>query len=207
MAKSICWMSPRRMRFQMGIGFDEGNVDDRCEVRGEADTVTSRDGLKFSTEGRFDKIVQLDVIWVPGGNPGALAPMMNGKKPIHVNFLKAQSAKAHVIASVCEGALLLAVAGLLDGFHATTHWSFIPCLKKLCGRQQSHHRRGHLLRTRRSIEARRDSHEPPRGGGRAADDSVLSDPPVTSTGQRLSFPLGNRIKPVGLSNASISCRP
>jgi putative intracellular protease/amidase len=84
----------------MGIGF-------RCEVRGEADTVTSRDGLKFSTQGRFDKIVQLDVIWVPGGNPGALAPMMNGKKPIHVNFLKAQSAKAHVIASVCEGALLL----------------------------------------------------------------------------------------------------
>jgi len=114
----------------MGIGFDEGNVDDRCEVRGEADTVTSRDGLKFSTQGRFDKIVQLDFIWVPGGNPGALAPMMNGKKPIHVNFLKAQSAKAHVIASVCEGALLLAVAGLLDGFHATTHWSFVPCLKK-----------------------------------------------------------------------------
>jgi transcriptional regulator GlxA family with amidase domain len=24
----------------------------------------------------------------------------------------------------------LAVAGLLDGFHATTHWSFVPCLKK-----------------------------------------------------------------------------
>jgi hypothetical protein len=53
----------------MGIGFDEGNVDDRCEVRGEADTVTSRDGLKFSTQGRFDKIVQLDVIWFPAAIP------------------------------------------------------------------------------------------------------------------------------------------
>src|SRR6185503_2278970 len=31
--------------------------------------------------------------------------------------------------SVCEGALLLASAGLLDGYQATTHWAFIACLK------------------------------------------------------------------------------
>jgi len=53
----------------MGIGFDEGNVDDRCEVRGEADTVTSRDGLKFSTQGRFDKIVQLTLFGFPAAIP------------------------------------------------------------------------------------------------------------------------------------------
>src|SRR5467141_1111725 len=40
------------------------------------------------------------------------------------------SAGARYVTSVCEGALLLAAAGLLDGFEATTHWAFIPCLKK-----------------------------------------------------------------------------
>jgi cyclohexyl-isocyanide hydratase len=72
----------------------------------------------------LDKVCQLDVIWVPGGDPAALAPMMNGKQPTYVDFLKKQSTKAHYISSVCEGALLLAAAGLLDGFKATTHWRF-----------------------------------------------------------------------------------
>lgn len=38
--------------------------------------------------------------------------------------------KARFVTSVCEGALLLAAAGLLDGYEATTHWAFIPCLKE-----------------------------------------------------------------------------
>jgi transcriptional regulator GlxA family with amidase domain len=31
---------------------------------------------------------------------------------------------------VCEGALLLARCGLLDGYQATTHWAFAQCLRK-----------------------------------------------------------------------------
>jgi transcriptional regulator GlxA family with amidase domain len=116
--------------FKWASDLTNGTPTVDVKIVGETDTVASRDGLKFSTQGRFDKIGQLDVIWVPGGNPGALAPMMNGTKPTYVSFLRAQATKAHVIASVCEGALLLAAAGLLDGFQATTHWSFIPCLKK-----------------------------------------------------------------------------
>lgn len=48
----------------------------------------------------------------------------------YLDFLKAQSAGADHVSSVCEGALLLAAAGLLDGYRATTHWAFIPCLKQ-----------------------------------------------------------------------------
>jgi transcriptional regulator GlxA family with amidase domain len=34
------------------------------------------------------------------------------------------------VCSVCEGALLLARAGLLDGHQATTHWAFVKCLQR-----------------------------------------------------------------------------
>lgn len=109
---------------------DGGNVPGfDAVIVAESDEVTSRDGLTFKAHKRFDKVGQLDVIWVPGGDPTALAPMMNGTSPNYLNFVKKQSAKARYVASVCEGALLLAAAGLLDGFEATTHWAFVPCLK------------------------------------------------------------------------------
>ena len=46
-----------------------------------------------------------------------------------LDFIQQQSIKAEYTTSVCEGALLLAAAGLLDGYEATTHWAFIECLK------------------------------------------------------------------------------
>jgi cyclohexyl-isocyanide hydratase len=107
-----------------------GNVPDfDAVIVAETDEVVSRDGLTFKAQARFDTAGQLDVIWVPGGDPTVLAPMMNGTSPNYLNFVKKQSTNTRYVASVCEGALLLAAAGLLDGFEATTHWSFIPCLK------------------------------------------------------------------------------
>ena len=46
----------------------------------------------------------------------------------YLDFLIRQSQKARYVASVCEGALLLAAAGLLGGYAVTTHWAFVPCL-------------------------------------------------------------------------------
>ena len=47
---------------------------------------------------------------------------------VYLDFLVEQSKNVKYVCSVCEGALLLAAAGLLDGYTATTHWAFIPCL-------------------------------------------------------------------------------
>lgn len=68
-----------------------------------------------------------DAIWVPGGDPKALANIIDDSKQTYINFLIAQAARTSMVCSVCEGAMLLAAAGLLDGYHATTHWAFIPC--------------------------------------------------------------------------------
>jgi transcriptional regulator GlxA family with amidase domain len=96
--------------------------------------VTTRDNVTFLPHTSFRQIersdVQLDVIWVPGGDPAALKRLMTDERRRYLNFPTAQSREAKITASVCEGALLLAQAGLLDGYRATTHWAFIPCLKR-----------------------------------------------------------------------------
>jgi len=53
---------------------------------------------------------------------------MGDPRRTYLDFLIRQSRNARYVASVCEGALLLAAAGLLDGYEATTHWAFIGCL-------------------------------------------------------------------------------
>ena len=40
-----------------------------------------------------------------------------------VDFVRKQAAGARYVTSVCTGALLLGVAGLLQGRRATTHWA------------------------------------------------------------------------------------
>lgn len=92
--------------------------------------ITSRDGFTFKVHKTFEQVTALDVLWVPGGNPRALKILMSGPNRRYLDFLVAQSNHARYVASVCEGALLLAAAGLLDGYEATTHWAFIPCLKR-----------------------------------------------------------------------------
>jgi transcriptional regulator GlxA family with amidase domain len=99
-----------------------------------ARNVTTRDGVTFRPHMSFRQIersdTRLDVIWVPGGDPAALRRLMTDERRRYLDFLVAQSRAARIVASVCEGALLLAQAGLLDGYRATTHWAFIPCLKR-----------------------------------------------------------------------------
>lgn len=95
-----------------------------------AGDITSRDGFTFKAGKSFKDASELDVLWVPGGDPEALRILMNGTSRAYLDFLIDRSHHARFVCSVCEGALLLAAAGLLDGYEATTHWAFAPCLKK-----------------------------------------------------------------------------
>ncbi|MEZ2218896.1 DJ-1/PfpI family protein [Rhizobium sp. RCC_161_2] len=99
-------------------------------------TIVTRDGFRFLSTHSFDEDTAPDVLWVPGGAPAALAPIMNGTGDRHyIDYLIRVAADAKWVCSVCEGALLLAAAGLLDGYQATTHWKFLPCLEsfdKVC---------------------------------------------------------------------------
>jgi len=47
-----------------------------------------------------------------------------------VNWIKEQSKKVKIIASVCTGAFLLAKAGIITNHKVTTHWEDIPDLRR-----------------------------------------------------------------------------
>jgi len=91
-------------------------------------SVQTRGRLPIVPHRTFDQVKALDLLWVPGGDPAALAMLM--KDSMFLAQLRAWSEHAEYVTSVCEGAMLLAAAGLLDGHRATTHWAFTPCLRK-----------------------------------------------------------------------------
>lgn len=96
----------------------------------EPGPIKCRGGIVIHAPHGFAPSPQYDVLWTPGGDPDALAAQMYDPKRTYLDFLVHQSKKAQIVASVCEGALLLAQAGLLDGYEVTTHWAFIPCLAR-----------------------------------------------------------------------------
>lgn len=67
---------------------------------------------------------QLDVICVPGGL--GTDPLMEDEEVL--GFLRRQAETAEYVTSVCTGALVLAAAGLLTGYRATTHWNALSTL-------------------------------------------------------------------------------
>jgi cyclohexyl-isocyanide hydratase len=93
-----------------------------------------RDAFSFQVDKTFEQVTatKYDALWVPGGDPPALSKIIKANGA-YLNFLREQAEgpkKVAYVCSVCEGAMLLAGAGLLDGYVATTHWYFIPCFKK-----------------------------------------------------------------------------
>ena len=86
--------------------------------------VISERGLSIVPTATFDSAPPLDFLCVPGG-PGVNAMMENDAL---LEFLRDRGAHARWVTSVCTGALLLGAAGLLRGYHATTHWLSLDLL-------------------------------------------------------------------------------
>lgn len=82
------------------------------------DTVTGDTGLKLIPDVGFADAPQFDVLMIPGG-PGQI-PLMDDAEVL--GFLRKQAAGAKYVTSVCTGSLLLAAAGLMQGYKASTHW-------------------------------------------------------------------------------------
>ena len=88
------------------------------------DPVPSDCGLGLVPTTTFADCEQLDLVCVPGGFgvSGAIADKAT------IDFVRRQGARAKYVTSVCTGAFVLGVAGLLKGRRATTHWAYTGLL-------------------------------------------------------------------------------
>ena len=81
--------------------------------------VTSGEGLTILPTTTFAECPTLDVLCIGGGDIGQVEMMRDREM---LEFLALQGKTAKYVTSVCTGSLLLAAAGLLQGYRAATHW-------------------------------------------------------------------------------------
>jgi cyclohexyl-isocyanide hydratase len=89
--------------------------------------VASDSGMRILPELSLRDAPALNIVFVPGG-PGQIA-LMDDEEVLA--FLRSTSASARYVTSVCTGSLVLAAAGLLQGYRAACHWMWRGELARL----------------------------------------------------------------------------
>jgi len=87
--------------------------------------VPSDCGLSLLPTHSFAEAPPFDLICVPGGIKGVIGAIGDRET---VDFVRRQANDAKYVTSVCTGAFVLGVAGLLQGRRATTHWAYTELL-------------------------------------------------------------------------------
>jgi cyclohexyl-isocyanide hydratase len=82
-------------------------------------------GLTVLPTHTFATCPPLDLLCVPGGSAGVVKAMNDSET---IDFVRRQAGGAKYVTSVCTGAFVLGVAGLLKGRRATTHWAYTELL-------------------------------------------------------------------------------
>src|SRR5918994_1432399 len=99
--------------------FEVFTVAERPEV------ITCRGGLLVQPNHTLDNHPPLDLVVIPGGS----GTRREQENPVILDWIARQRRTGASTTSVCTGAFLLGAAGLLDGLHATTHWTTIDGLR------------------------------------------------------------------------------
>lgn len=95
-------------------------------VAASAEPITSQGFVRVTPEHAFADAPPPDVLVVPGGNVRAVLD-----DEASMAWIRAAAADAELVLSVCNGALILARAGLLDGGRATTHHGSLDALASM----------------------------------------------------------------------------
>jgi cyclohexyl-isocyanide hydratase len=98
----------------------------RTVIAAKSETPVPSDcGLSLLPTHSFADAPRFDLICVPGGVKGVIGAIGDRET---VEFVRRQAIGAKYVTSVCTGAFVLGVAGLLQGRRATTHWAYTELL-------------------------------------------------------------------------------
>lgn len=93
-------------------------------VSNDGGPVTTDCGFSILPTTSFADCQQADIICVPGGH-GVREAVAD---PAIIDFVRQQGKNATWVTSVCTGAFILGIAGLLQGKRATCHWGYTHLL-------------------------------------------------------------------------------
>jgi cyclohexyl-isocyanide hydratase len=102
-------------------------------VAKSAAPVPSDCGLSLVPTHTFTNCPPLDLICVPGGVKGVIGAIGDRET---VEFVRRQAIGAKYVTSVCTGAFVLGIAGLLTGRRVTTHWAYTDLLSLVGARYE-----------------------------------------------------------------------
>lgn len=92
----------------------------------KAGPVHTTGGMQVIPHHTFENCPKLDILVVPGGW-GTRKELTN---PVMLDWLRHRAAEVETLTSICTGSMLLGFAGLLEGFHATTHWRSLDWMRE-----------------------------------------------------------------------------
>jgi putative intracellular protease/amidase len=104
---------------------NDGEAFNIYTVSEKTNAITTSMGMSVNPKFSFENAPKPDVLLVPGGDVRAQV-----NSPTVIKWVQNASQNAEIVMSVCNGAFIIAKAGLLDGLEATTTAGLIPMLRQ-----------------------------------------------------------------------------
>ena len=104
---------------------NDGQAFNIYTVSEKTNAITTSMGMSVNPKFSFENAPKPDVLLVPGGDVRSQVD-----SPAVLKWVQDMSKNAEIVMSVCNGAFILAKAGLLDGMEATTTAGLIPLLRQ-----------------------------------------------------------------------------
>jgi putative intracellular protease/amidase len=104
---------------------NDGEAFNIYTVSQKTNAITTSMGMSVNPKYSFENAPRPDVLLIPGGDVRAQVD-----SPNVIKWVQDSARDAEIVMSVCNGAFIIAKAGLLDGLEATTTANLIPLLRQ-----------------------------------------------------------------------------
>jgi len=98
----------------------QADLGDVVAVATEAGPIAMRPTLRVRPQA---SIAEFDARFPDGADYVVVPAVVRRNDPVLLGWIRQQAAKGGTLVSICDGALVLAASGVMDGHRATAHWA------------------------------------------------------------------------------------